>query len=514
MVVLSVRIKAIVFGTYAVAALPVALVRAKRLRVLTQWLDQQPVGAMDLDTWMMDLVHAGWVQGVQEMCAHCSQVTRERAVAVAADQGKADLLRVLLDNNPQDRTPVLWATVQGGHVKAAQVVLQHEWPTRPAAAPQVIRRLLDTPELTAAERAHGLAVLDQAAAGEAIARLVGWEEIAPGQFPLARRRLARHQALVKRQPSPDTTVNTHHLFDAAIKAQDVVALQRRLPHATASQHRTLPSALIDADWGEGLLALAPWINLKEDFTGSADLLIIAARRGKNNAVQALLTVCDPRASNSLALWEAVNNGHEAVFEALLPHADPKAEHSSALFVAAERGFESLVRRLLPVSDLDPTTSLPLRAAAQQGHLKVAQLLLPYSDPKAADSEALYQAVDNDHEALVAWLLPLSDPRARRSRAMILALEKGLLDIVTLLMPVSTPADVVKQCQKWEQTSPSKAKEMWGLLDVAAMTLEKEPIKAWAQAIPPDQDLPRFRARWRACQAQETAPTQVRRRLRS
>jgi len=127
---------------------------------------------------------------------------------------------------------------------------------------------------------------------------------------------------------------------------------------------------------------------------------------------------------------------DVIKELISEGADPKASYSLALRCASENGHTEIVKLLIPVSDPKVFRSTALRLAASNGHIEIVKLLIPVSDPKASESSALRFAARNGYTEIVKLLIPISDPMSHNSKALRLAAYNGHIEIVKLLIPVS------------------------------------------------------------------------------
>ncbi|TDR36588.1 hypothetical protein DFR29_1289 [Tahibacter aquaticus] len=125
-------------------------------------------------------------------------------------------------------------------------------------------------------------------------------------------------------------------------------------------------------------------------------------------MRALLPVCDPKASDSLALAQAARAGRLDVVRELIPVSDPRVQDSDALIEAATAGHIDVVRELIPVSDPKAGNSAALEWAVLNGHLQIARELIPVSDPRAKGSKFLRLAAQARQHKMVREIVPVSD----------------------------------------------------------------------------------------------------------
>lgn len=172
-------------------------------------------------------------------------------------------------------------------------------------------------------------------------------------------------------------------------------------------------------------------------------LAMASAQGRLEDARQLLTICNPRAHDSIAFSLACENGHLEIVKLLLKFTS-KENRSWGLSSAAVNGHLEVVKLLLPVSDPMYRNSRALQVAAVNGQLEIVKLLLPVSDPKANSSEPLRCAAMNGHLEVVRLLLPVSNPSACDFLALRVAATNGYLEIAKLLLPFGGVSEALER----------------------------------------------------------------------
>ncbi len=162
-------------------------------------------------------------------------------------------------------------------------------------------------------------------------------------------------------------------------------------------------------------------------------LAMASAQGRLEDARQLLTICNPRAHDSIAFSLACENGHLEIVKLLLKFTS-KENRSWGLSSAAVNGHLEVVKLLLPVSDPKANSSEPLRCAAMNGHLEVVRLLLPVSNPSACDFLALRVAATNGYLEIAKLLLPFGGVSEALERQAFI--KGGGADLLLSILPLT------------------------------------------------------------------------------
>ena len=160
---------------------------------------------------------------------------------------------------------------------------------------------------------------------------------------------------------------------------------------------------------------------------------------------------DPSIAHLTAqLWAAAQNGSAPLIASLLAQgANPRAPSPSgrnALLIAAREGNPELLNALLHVSDPhcgNANGETPLMLAANFGNLECAALLLPVSSATQKDKDgwtALMHAAAGGDPRCVELLLPVSNALEadEEGRTALMLAARGHPQCVAALLPASDP----------------------------------------------------------------------------
>lgn len=188
--------------------------------------------------------------------------------------------------------------------------------------------------------------------------------------------LSRLHALGAR---PDFSL-THNLSVAA--CQGKIPLLHELASIIAPKDSAFFSAAVSAislRQMESLIFLMPFC--EPVFHESNSALCVAAERGFVELVQllaplAIAAAYEPANHTHCPLILAARYGHVECVDALLPFFRPSQNQSSALAEAASNGHAQCVQSLIPHSDPSSNFSLAICEAIENGHSHCVDLLMP------------------------------------------------------------------------------------------------------------------------------------------